>query len=257
MTAGGLHPIWAGEGVALGAWAMIPCATVAEAIARTGFDFVCIDMQHGLMDYGGALAMVQAVDLGGAIPVVRVPWNEPGIIGRVLDAGALGIVVPMIDSVEDAASAVAACRYAPAGRRSFGPLRVGLRDGPTYFEGANARIAVIAMIETRAALRVIDDIVALPGIDAAFVGPFDLSVALGLPPGDNDGNPLFDDALGQVLDACRRHRKAAGILANRAVSARRIAQGFQFVSVTSDFPAFAGAMVADLAAARAGNGSIC
>ncbi|RAV76533.1 HpcH/HpaI aldolase family protein, partial [Aerococcus loyolae] len=178
---------WKAGEVTLGAWCMMPGALSAEALALLGFDWVLIDMQHGGMDYQMAVDMIRAIDLAGVAPIVRVPWNDPGIIGRVLDAGALGLVIPMIETVEDARRAVDACLYPPAGRRSFGPVRVALRDGNGYFATANDRVAVIPMIETSAALAAVDEIAGLPGVDAVFVGPFDLSVALGLPPGDNDG----------------------------------------------------------------------
>jgi 4-hydroxy-2-oxoheptanedioate aldolase len=184
------------------------------------------------------------------VPIVRVPWNDPGIIGRVLDAGALGVIIPMIETVDDARRAVEACLYPPAGRRSFGPIRVGLRDGTGYFDGANERVAVIPMIETRAALEAVDAIVGLPGVDAAFVGPYDLSVALGLPPGDNDGKPAFDAAMAKVAAAARRAGKAAAVLSNRKLAPARIAQGFRMISVSMDISALAAACSADLDAVR-------
>src|SRR5690606_10807125 len=198
---------WAKDEVTLGAWCMIPEPLTAEALGRAGFDWVLIDMQHGCMDYETALGMIRAVDTTPAVPVVRVPWHDPGIIGRVLDAGALGVIVPMIQTAEDAKRAVDACLYPPKGRRSFGPVRVGMRDGPGYFLDANNRVAVIPMIETPEALASVEEIAAVPGVDALFVGPFDLSIALGLSPGDNDGKPSFDEAIARISAAAR----AAGI----------------------------------------------
>jgi 4-hydroxy-2-oxoheptanedioate aldolase len=168
------------------------------------------------MDYETALAMIRAVDLTPAAPIVRVPWNDPGIIGRMLDAGAIGVVIPMIQTPDDARRGVEACLYPPAGRRSFGPVRVGLRDGPGYFREANDRVAVIPMIETVEALEAVEDIAATPGVDAVFVGPFDLSVALGLPPGDNDGKPAFDAALQRIAAAARGADVAMAVLSPRS-----------------------------------------
>lgn len=242
---------WRSGEVTLGAWCSLPSPLSAEALARSGFDWVCIDMQHGLADYTQACEMIRAIDLAGAVPIVRVPWNEPGIIGRVLDAGALGIIVPMIQSVEDARRAVEAVLYPPAGRRSFGPLRVSLRDGPTYFAGANDRIAVIPMIETAEALAAVEDIVAVPGVDSAFVGPMDLSVALGLPPNDSDGTAVFDVAIARVVAACRKFGKAAAVYSNAKVAPLRLKQGFQMVSVTTDFGSLAMGARADLATVKA------
>jgi 4-hydroxy-2-oxoheptanedioate aldolase len=234
----------------LGAWCMIPEALTAEALSRAGFDWVLIDMQHGCMDYETALSMIRAVDLGGAAPIVRAPWNDPGVIGRLLDAGALGVVIPMIQNAEDARRAVEACLYPPAGRRSFGPIRVGLRDGPGHFADANDRVLVIPMIETAEALADADAIARTPGVDALFVGPFDLSIALGLPPGDNDGKPAFDAAIAKVAKAARDAGVATAVLSNAAVAPLRLSQGFQLVSVVTDLSTLTMAARADLQTVR-------
>ncbi|HSG89672.1 MAG TPA: aldolase/citrate lyase family protein [Pseudomonadales bacterium] len=236
--------------VSLGAWCSIPDALAMEAVCGLGFDWVCIDMQHGCMGYESAVQLIRAADLKGVTPVVRVPWNEPGIIGRVLDAGALGLIVPMIEGADDARAVVDAARYPPLGRRSFGPTRVGLRDGRDYFATANDRVAVIPMIETRGALDQIDAIVAVPGVDAVFIGPYDLSVALGLPPGENDGEAAFDDALARVVAACAAAGKGAAILSGGARGARRVEQGFTIVSVTGDIGGLAAGCRAELRAVQ-------
>lgn len=241
---------WAAGDITLGAWCMMPGAMSAEALGKAGFDWVLIDMQHGCMDYETALAMIRAVDLSDAVPIVRVPWNDPGIIGRVLDAGALGVVIPMIQSAADARRAVEACLYPPAGSRSFGPVRVGLRDGPGYFSTANARVAVIPMIETTQALEEVEQIATTPGVDALFVGPFDLSIALGLPPGDNDGEPVFDAAIARVAAAAKAAGVATAVLSNARVAPLRLKQGFQMVSVVTDINALTLAARADLDSVR-------
>jgi len=242
---------WRQGDVTLGAWAMMPGAMGAEALAVGGFDWVLVDMQHGCMDYETALSMIRAIDLSDAVPIVRVPWNEPGIIGRVLDAGALGVVIPMIQTAEDAKAAVDACLYPPQGRRSFGPVRVGMRDGSGYFAEANSRVAVVPMIETPEALANVKEIAKVPGVDALFVGPFDLSIALGLPPGDNDGKPAFDAAIAKVAKAAKDAGVATAVLSNSKVGALRIEQGFQMISVTTDISALQMATRADLQAVRA------
>jgi 4-hydroxy-2-oxoheptanedioate aldolase len=241
---------WARGEVTWGAWCMMPGALGAEILGASGYDWVLVDLQHGCMDYETAVEMIRAIDLGGGAPIVRVPWNEPGIIGRMLDAGALGIVVPMIETVEDARRAVDACLYPPAGKRSLGPIRVGVRDGPGYFAGANARVAVIPMIETRAALDAVEDIAAVPGVDALFLGPFDLSIALGLPPGDNDGQPAFDAAVARVNVAARKASIATAVLSNQVVGPLRARQGFQMISVLTDSQALSVAARGALEAAR-------
>ncbi|UGY16262.1 HpcH/HpaI aldolase family protein [Bradyrhizobium septentrionale] len=225
---------------------MLPDRFAAEATASLDFDFVCIDAQHGLIDYRDVAQILQTLELGEAAPVVRVPWNEPGVIGKVLDAGAMSVIVPMVNSADEARAVVAAARYAPNGSRSFGPVGVGLRDGTDYLKRAEEEVAVIIMIETVAALRDVDQIAAVPGIDALFLGPFDLSLSLGLAPGDNDGVAVFDDAIASVLLSCRKHNLKAGILSNRMVAPRRVAQGFNMISVTMDVQALSGTMADDL-----------
>ena len=243
---------WQRGDVTLGAWCMIPSSLTAEILAKGGFDWVLVDMQHGCMDYSTAVEMIRAIDLAGITPVVRVPWNEPGIVGRMLDAGAMGIVAPMIQGVEEARRLVEACLYPPAGRRSLGPVRVGARDGMGYVASANARVCVIPMIETVEALAAVEDIAAVPGVDALFVGPFDLSFSLGLPPGDNDGKPAFDDAIARVNTAARSQGLATAVLSTAALAPLRASQGFKMISVVTDSVALGMAAHTSLAAAKAG-----
>ena len=240
------HPLaeaFASGRPALGAWAGLPTAMSCEVMSRAGFDYVCIDMQHGLADYSDALPMLAAIDLGTATPVVRVPWNEQGIIGRMLDAGAMGIIIPMVNSREEAEAAVRSCRYAPEGSRSFGPTRVALRDGPGYFAGANETVKCIPMVETVAALENLDDIVSTPGVDAVYVGPADLSVSLGLPPGNNDGRGLpLTMPSSAIVAACGRHGVVPGIHSTPTLTPTRVAQGFRLITVTADNAALSAAV---------------
>lgn len=241
---------WQRNEVTLGAWCMIPSSLTAEILAKGGFDWVLVDMQHGCMGYETAVEMIRAIDLAGIMPIVRVPWNEPGVVGRMLDAGAMGIVAPMINSVAEARSLVDACRYPPVGRRSLGPVRVGARDGLGYVAQANDRIAVVPMIETAEALAAVEDIAAVPGVDALFVGPFDLSFSLGLPPGDNDGKPAFDDAIARINTAARTQGVATAVLSTAALAPLRAHQGFQMISVVTDSGGLAAAANASVTAAR-------
>ncbi len=250
MAARTLKERWKAGEVTLGAWCMMPGAMGAEVLARQGFDWILIDMQHGCLEYGDVLAMIRAVDQTPATPIVRVPWNEPSMIGRVLDAGALGVLIPMIQTAEDARKVVEAALYPPLGRRSFGPVRVGLRDGPAYFAGANERIAVVVMIETKEALEAVEEIASVPGVSALFVGPFDLSIALGLSPGDNDGKPAFDEAIQRVAAAAKRAGIATAVLSNPRVAPLRMRQGFQMISVTTDYITLGAASRADLESVR-------
>jgi 4-hydroxy-2-oxoheptanedioate aldolase len=248
--ANALKALWKTGAAAHGAWLSIPSALSAEVVARSGFDYVCIDLQHGLVGYESAVQMLQAINLGASAPVVRVPWNEPGIIGRMLDAGALSIIVPMVNSPAEARAAVAACRYAPAGARSFGPVRAFMQEGARYFATANAEVACIPMIETLQALERLDAILDVPGIDAVYVGPADLSITLGLPPGNNDDRPEFVAALERVVAACRARGIVPGIHASAALAARRREQGFRMITVSADQIAMGDAMRAELRLAR-------
>ncbi|OAF18812.1 HpcH/HpaI aldolase family protein [Bradyrhizobium neotropicale] len=241
-----LRSRWSRVNPVLGAWCMLPDRFAAEVVASQEFDFVCIDAQHGMIDYRDVAQLIQVLELGEAAPVVRVPWNEPGIIGKVLDAGAMSVIVPMVNSADDARALVAAARYAPHGSRSFGPVGIGLRDGADYLRRTDDEVAVIVMIETAIALRDVDQIAAVPGIDALFLGPFDLSLSLGLPPGDNDGVSVFDDAIASVLRSCRENNLKAGILSNHMDAPRRVAQGFDMISVTTDIQALSRSMADDL-----------
>ena len=247
-----LRSRWAAGQVTYGGWCSIPSTVTAEVMGRAGFDHVCVDLQHGLVSAGDLVPMLQAIELGGTVPLVRVPWNEPGVIGRALDGGAMGVVVPMVSSAEEAEAAVAACFYAPAGARSYGPTRFRLAPGGDYYERANDEVACIVMIETVAALAALDDVLAVPGVTAAYVGPADLSISLGLAPGNNDGETAFDDALAAVVAGCRRAGVVPGIHATAGLAERRVDAGFQLVTVTNDLVALTAAVHADRASLSRG-----
>lgn len=245
---------WSDDAAVIGLWMSVPDPATAEALGALGSDYVNIDMQHGMIGYDQAVDLMRALRSADTTVTVRVPWNEPGIIGKVLDAGALGVIIPMVNSPAEAQAAVHACRYAPSGGRSFGPVRAGAIYGSDYFDRANAEVACIPMIETAAAVADIDAILATPGIDAIYVGPADLSVTLGLPPGNNDGEAAFDDALSTIVDACRRHGVIAGIHATPQLTPRRIEQGFRMITATSDLLALRAGAVDALRTARSDGG---
>lgn len=226
-----LRERWAAGETTVGAWLTYREPLLAEIAATSGYDYVCIDLQHGLMDLDVGSNMLGAMARTDAVPMARVPWNEPGMIGRMLDAGALAIVVPMVNTAEQAARAVEACRYAPAGMRSFGPVVPNNRYGPTYPSVANDLVAVIPMIETVEALANVDEIVSVPGVDAVYIGPADLSISLGLPPGMDHDDASFNEALLTVVDACRRHGVTPGVHANPSIAAKRHQQGFRMITV--------------------------
>jgi 4-hydroxy-2-oxoheptanedioate aldolase len=224
----------AGEAV-LTAWLSIPSAFSAELLAHTGFDCLTIDTQHGLIDYGVAVAMLQAISTTDCIPLARVSWNEPGAIMKLLDAGAYGIICPMIGTAEEAAAFAAACRYPPDGIRSYGPKRAMLYAGHDYPERANETILAIAMIETADGLANVDAIAATPGVDALYIGPADLSLALGRTQRTDQTDPVLVEALDTILAAARRHGKVAGLhTASPAYARQMIDKGFQFVTVQTD-----------------------
>jgi 4-hydroxy-2-oxoheptanedioate aldolase len=244
--------LWREGKVAYGAWLAIPSAFAAEVMAHQGFDYVCVDMQHGVVDYQTAVTMLQAISTTDATPIVRVPWNEPGIIGKVLDAGAYGVVIPLVNTRAQAEAAVGACRYAPEGYRSYGPIRAGYYAGPDYARHANHEIACIPMIETATALANLDEILAVPGIDAVYVGPADLSLTLGLPPAMDHADASFEQARLRIADACRARGIIAGIHASAALAPKHVAAGYQMVTISSDAGAMAGRAGEDVRSVREG-----
>ena len=181
------------------------------------------------MDYSNLVPMLQAIQLGTPTPTVRVPWNEPGIIGKVLDAGAMGVIVPLVNSREECEAAVQATRYAPAGHRSFGPTRVGAVEGADYFDRANTDVACIPMVETAQAVERIDDILSVDGVEAIYVGPADLAISLGLP--DSTDDAAFNDVLDTIVAACNRHGVVPGIHATAKLVAERSERGFRMITL--------------------------
>lgn len=247
-----LKATWRTGGAAINLWCSIPNAWTAELLAGSGYDSLTVDMQHGLADYATLLAMLQAV--AGRTPVlVRVPWNEPGLIMRVLDAGASGVICPLVNSPAEAATFVGACRYPPQGYRSFGPIRAGLADPLAYVAAGAETAAVIAMIETADGLAQVDEIAATPGLDALYIGPADLSLSLGLADVANFANPDLRAALERVLAAANRHGIVAGCHAtNPSDAAFLLSVGFRLVTPANDTALLVAAAAAALKATRAG-----
>ncbi len=219
----------------IGYWVSSDNPPMTERLARLGYDYLNIDVQHGMIDYQGVLHGLMAVDTGTAAGVVRVPGNDPVWIGRALDAGAQAIIVPLVDTAEEAAAAVRACRYPPHGRRSFGPVRSVLRIGPTPAE-ANEAVACIVMIETESGLANLSDICAVPGVDAVYVGPSDLALAVGAArPQDGPGLPAFEDALKLIVATAEAAGIGAGLhCPDGEAAARALGRGFTFVSISND-----------------------
>lgn len=230
-----LRDLWAADRAAVNGWLAIPNSFAAETMAHQGWDSLTIDMQHGVIDYQAMVSMLQAISTTKVAPVVRVPWLEPGVIMKTLDAGAYGIICPMINSKEDAQKLVAYTHYAPRGTRSFGPVRALLYGGADYPERANDTIVAFAMIETAQALDNLDAILSTDGLDAIYIGPADLSVSLGCRPTFDDVDPKVAQAIDYVLERAKAHNVVAGIHNGAPDGALKRAQkGFRFLTVGSD-----------------------
>jgi 4-hydroxy-2-oxoheptanedioate aldolase len=230
-----LRSIWKSGGAAVNGWLAIPSGFAAETMAHQGWDSLTVDLQHGVVDYQAAVAMLTAISTTPVVPLARVPWLEPGILMKLLDAGAYGVICPMINTREDAQRLVAYSHYAPRGTRSFGPIRALLYGGADYPQHANDTIVTFAMIETRQALDNVDAIVSVEGLDAIYVGPSDLSLALGYKPAFDDLHPTVEQAIDHILARARAHGVIAGIHNGTPEAAlQRIGKGFQFVTVSSD-----------------------
>jgi 4-hydroxy-2-oxoheptanedioate aldolase len=230
-----LRTLWAEKKTAVNGWLAIPNSFCAEVMALQGWDTLTIDLQHGLIDAAALVPMLQAMQATPTMPIVRVPWLEPGIIMKTLDAGAQAIICPMVNTREDAQRLVSYARYAPQGTRSFGPVRAGLVHGSDYATAANANTLVFAMIETAQALDNLDAICSVEGIDAVYIGPSDLSLSLGCTPVFDDVEPKVAQAIDHILARAHAHGLKAGVHNGRTDVARaRTAKGFDLVTVSSD-----------------------
>ncbi len=230
-----LREIWKSGNAAVNGWLAIANSFSAETMAHQGWDSLTIDLQHGVVDYPAMVTMLQAISTTPTVPVVRVPWLEPGILMKALDAGAYGVICPMVNTREDAQRLVAYTHYAPRGARSFGPVRALLYGGADYPQHADDTIVAFAMIETAQALDNLDAILSVEGLDAIYIGPSDLSLALGAKPAFDDVEPKVAQAIDHILARAKAHGVVAGIHNGTPESAlARIAKGFQFVTIGSD-----------------------
>lgn len=230
-----LRTIWQAGGAVLNGWLHIPSSWSAEVMAHQGWDSLTIDTQHGMLDFQVVVTMLQAISTTSTVPMVRVSWNEPGVIMKMLDAGAYGIICPMINTRAEAEAFVGACRYYPQGYRSLGPTRASVYAGPDYAKYANETIVTMAMIETAEAVKNVEEIVSVPGLDAIYVGPGDLSLTLTGKGGTDLTYPRFMEALETILAATEKHGVVAGIHTNSSDYAlKMIEKGFQFVTVMTD-----------------------
>ncbi len=248
--------MWESDETAFGMWAGIPSSITAELAALAGYDYVCVDLQHGLGTEATMVSMFHATQAGGAVPLARLAWNEPWLIMRALDLGAAGVILPLIDNAGQAAKAVEACRYPPLGRRSYGPIRAELVAGTAVPAELGADALCFAMIETRDGLDNLDEIAATPGLDGLYIGPSDLSIALGLPPRAVAVDPGEDrQALAEAIDRVREACVANGIVpgmhcAGGAAAERYAADGFRLITVGVDTSLFKSTISRELNAAR-------
>ena len=250
-----LNPIrraWAEQRPAFGVFMSIPSPYAVELCAGAGIDYACIDMQHGLSSYASLPAEIAACRAGGAAPIVRPAANDCWQIGRALDLGALGVLVPLVSTPEEAAAAVSACRYAPAGGRSYGPTilaRVVGSGDPSVLE---REALCIVMIETLEGLEQVEQIAAVPGLDGIYYGPADLAISLGMAPSESGDSREHAEAIERIRRAAETNGIAAGAHCATGVQAReRADQGFTVITITSDSRALAVGVEQELAAARA------
>jgi len=255
MRENGIKSIWKRGGAVINGWLGIPSSVAAENMAQAGWDALTVDLQHGLVDYQAAVSMLQAVSTSNATPLARVPWLEPGIIMKLLDAGAYGIICPMINTRAQAEALVAACKYPPRGYRSYGPVRASIYAGTDYGDRANEDLIVMPMIETAEALKNLDAILSTPGVDAVYVGPADLSLALGCKPRLDQTDEPVVEAQQQIVDACKRHNVVAGIHnATATYSLKMIEAGYRFVTLASDTRHLAAKAAEEVGIVRKGAG---
>tara|TARA_X000000368_G_C22982464_1_gene690548 strand:- start:505 stop:1296 length:792 start_codon:yes stop_codon:yes gene_type:complete len=220
----------------LNGWLSIPNSFTAEAMSKMGWDSLTIDLQHGQNDYLTSIPMVQTITNNNIFPIARVPWNEPGIIMKMLDLGILGIIAPMINNKKECEAFISYCYYPPIGQRSFGPMRAQLHYGQEYFNNANKNVITFAMIETEEAVNNIDEILSVPELKGIYIGPADMSTAYGLPPKfDVKDDPVFAN-INNIVKKVKEKGKIAGIHNGATSYAKEMIDlGFEFITVSSDY----------------------
>ncbi len=246
--------IAAGQTVVNG-WVSCDSPYAAEVLSYAGYDAVTIDLQHGMFGLDTAVRLLEAVSAGPAVPMVRASSLDPAEIGKLLDAGAYGLICPSIDTAEQCAALVSACHYPPAGLRSYGPARGLLYGGPDSLEAANETVAVWAMVESRAALDNLAEIVAVPGLFGVYVGPNDLALSLGVTPATLPLAAEVTDALGQIRVACHAAGIAVGAFCADGHAARQLADdGYDLVTPGNDVSLLRGGVADRVAVIRGETG---
>lgn len=254
MTPNALKTAWAEGRGTINGWLSIGNGFTAEIMAAQGYDSLTVDLQHGFLDYSHAIGMLQAIRASGTVPMVRVPWNEPGIIMKALDAGAYGIICPMVSTPEQAAALVDAMRYPPLGNRSFGPTRASFSCGGNYAGEANDNVICFAMIETAEAVENVDAIAATPGLDGLYIGPADLTLGVTkgrLAPGFDRQEEEMIAVIMKILQAARKAGiRAALHCGSSEYAAKAIGWGFDMVTLLNDARLLAAAAGASVSLAR-------
>ncbi len=231
-----IKEIWQSGGAVINGWLAIPSGFAAEFMARAGWDSVTVDLQHGVQDYMSMVQCFQAMQAHPVVPMVRVPWNEPGILGKVMDAGAVGVICPMVSTVAQARAFVEACSYPPEGARSNGPIRAAIYGaGTAYQKTANVETLRIAMIETREAVSNLEGILDVPGLDAVYIGPSDLGFSHGLAPILDRDEPEILRIYDRVIEQAGKRGLYAGVhCLSSAYAKRAIGMGFKLVTINND-----------------------
>ena len=237
--------------VTLGLWCAIPSSFTVELVCGLDFDWICVDTQHGLVGYSDMVAMLQAAYAHRVPALVRVSGNRPELIMRALDAGAAGVVVPLVNTAEEAKSAVEACRYPPLGNRSWGPTRASLQRASYTPEGVNETTVCVVMIENPAAVQLAPEILAVPGVDAVYIGPWDLSLSIHGKTPDPGASDKDAQAIEAVRQAAVSNEVVPGIACGGIEQATRwVEAGFKMIAVNSDVGVLVGATSALVAGAR-------
>lgn len=247
-----LRAIWAEGGVVVNSFINLPSSFSTEIMARAGFDSLTLDLQHGMLEMGDAVSAFQAMGAAGAAPLARIPAAGSPLAGKLLDAGAIGLICPMIDTAEEARRVVADCLYPPAGRRSNGATRSVLYYEPGVYQTvANDEIVLLPMIETVTALENVEEIAAVRGISGLYLGPTDLAFTMGLPPRIDNSAPQLMAAYDAVVAAAERNGIIAALHCGSPQFARRAVEiGFRMVTIGADTSLLAGAARAAVSAFR-------
>lgn len=250
MMPADIRATWARGDAIYGLWSALSDPFAAELAALSGLDYICLDQQHGLIDYRDLVNALPAIERHGVLPITRVPENSVSAIGRSLDAGAMGVVVPMVNTAKQAAAAVSACRYSPEGTRSFGPIRAAVVAG-TSDVGVLGGVLCIVMVETEEGLSNLGAIAETPGVDAIYVGPADLALSLGLQPKLEPTEPRHAEAIAAIQRACVDAGITAGIQCTDGASAQKQAEaGFRMLTFAKDSALLQAAVRRELQSAR-------